>query len=74
LATLVQDGPYVEIQVEVERSGSLIANGNIPEDLVSGSSEAESDGLIDLNAAAGHHIDLSVELFDHDRLGLARDR
>ena len=74
LSALVQDGVYLEIQVEVESLRSLVADGNIAEDPVPGSGEAEADGLSDLNPAAGHHIDLNIELFDHERLGLARDR
>ena len=74
LSTLVQDRVHLEIQVEVESLGGLVANGNIAKDPVPGSGEPESDGLSDLNPAAGHDIDLSVELFDHEGLGLARGR
>ena len=74
LSTLVQDRTHREIQVEAESLGRLIANGNIAENPVPGSGEPESDGLSDLNPAAGHDIDLSVELFDDEDPGLARGR
>ncbi len=73
LASLVQDGAYPEIQVVVESLESLIANRNVAKHPVPGAREPESNGLSDLNPTARQDIDLRVELFDHECLGLARD-
>jgi hypothetical protein len=74
LATFVQDGAYPEIQVVVETLGSLITNRDIAIHPVPGTRETESNGLADVNPAAGQDTNVSVELFDLERSGLARDR
>ena len=53
LAALVQDGAHPEIKVVVEPPGSLIPNRNITIHAVPGARETESNGLSDVNPAAG---------------------